>query len=59
VVTSDDPKVVKKYDPLNLPLRTHDEFMDQAREVQFAESTTDNESLAKEYGTPTNPNYPL
>jgi hypothetical protein len=41
---------VKKYDPLKLPLRTHDQFMDQAHEVQFAATATAEESLAKQYG---------
>lgn len=41
---------VKRYDPLDLPLRTHDEFMERAEEVQFAESSAAEERLSKKYG---------
>lgn len=38
------------YDPLHLPIRTHDEFLQQANEVADAATETQSESLAKEYG---------
>jgi hypothetical protein len=41
---------VKCYDPLDLPLRTHDEFLEQARKVQFAESSAAEDRLSKQYG---------
>lgn len=40
----------RKYDPLNLPLRTHEEFMRQAKEVDFAINKAESERLAKFYG---------
>lgn len=47
VLPPDTPPI---YDPAHLPLRTHDEFLDQARQVQLAESDAQNERLAKQYG---------
>ncbi|KAL7277981.1 hypothetical protein ACG7TL_007934 [Trametes sanguinea] len=44
------PDQVQSYDPDALPLRTHDEFIKQAQEVQFARSAAEEERLAKEYG---------
>ncbi|KAF7348742.1 hypothetical protein MVEN_01393300 [Mycena venus] len=41
---------IRTYDPLNLPMRTHDEILDQAREVQFAGGPTEKERLSKQYG---------
>ena len=38
------------YDPANLPQRTHEQFMAQAREVQSAETNAQSERLATEYG---------
>lgn len=38
------------YDPLALPLRTPEQFMMQAREVQFANNDVTREQLAKAYG---------
>ena len=38
------------YDPAELPLRTHDEFLEQARTVQLAESEAHSERLARQYG---------
>ena len=38
------------YDPSNLPLRTHEQFMAQANEVQSAETNAQSERLATEYG---------
>lgn len=38
------------YDPSNLPLRTHDEFISQAREVQSASMDASRDRLAKRYG---------
>lgn len=46
----DDPNAIKKYDVKTLPLRTHEEMMDQARKVQFAQNHTTSEALAKKYG---------
>lgn len=37
-------------DPLDLPLRTHDDFMEQAEEVQSAPTATESKRLAREYG---------
>ncbi|KAF9003708.1 hypothetical protein BDZ89DRAFT_967483 [Hymenopellis radicata] len=45
-----DPSRVKRYDPLNLPLRTEDEFKRQADEVQFASTETRSKELATKYG---------
>ncbi|KAF8828176.1 hypothetical protein HHX47_DHR4000610 [Lentinula edodes] len=44
-----NPTLVKKYDPLNLPLRSHDEMCTQAKEVVF-EAPTRSKELAKQYG---------
>ena len=38
------------YDPTNLPLRTHEQFMEQACEVQSAETTAQSDRLATKYG---------
>lgn len=38
------------YDPLNLPLRTHTEFMKQAEKVQMAPTVTSSNQLATAYG---------
>jgi len=38
------------YDPSNLPMRTHKGFMDEAHQVQFAETSTSEKELAKEFG---------
>ena len=38
------------YDPANLPSRTHEQFMVQAREVQSAKTNAQSERLATEYG---------
>ena len=38
------------YDPANLPLRTHKQFMEQACKVQSAETNAASERLATEYG---------
>lgn len=45
-----DPHAVRTYHPSSLPLRTHDEFMAQAKEVQFAPTDADSERLSKQYG---------
>lgn len=41
---------VKKFDPLQLPRRTHEEMMQHARQVQLAPTTAEAERLAKQYG---------
>lgn len=41
---------IKQYDPAALPVRTHLEFLAQAREVQSAPTNADEDRLAKEYG---------
>ena len=41
---------IKMYDPADLPLRTHSRLLEQAHEVQFAETERDSERLAKTYG---------
>lgn len=46
-----DPERVKKYNPRELPLRTHEEFLRQAREVDESGSN----DLAKEYGVKGSP----
>ena len=38
------------YDPANLPARTHEQFMAQARKVQSADTNATSERLATEYG---------
>ena len=38
------------YNPANLPPRTHEQFMVQAREVQSAKTNAQSEKLATEYG---------
>jgi hypothetical protein len=40
----------KKYDPLHLPLRSHDEILVHAHEDQFTESAAAAECLSKLYG---------
>ncbi|TFK62275.1 hypothetical protein BDN72DRAFT_751543, partial [Pluteus cervinus] len=45
-----DSNAVKVYKPLELPLRTHSEFVQQAHKVQFAATTTESDNLAKQYG---------
>ena len=45
-----DPLAIQTYDPSHLPLRTHADFMKQAKEVQFACTTSDSEHLSKLYG---------
>jgi hypothetical protein len=42
--------VVKHYDPRDLPLRTHNEFMQQADEVDLSETNKDAIRLSREYG---------
>lgn len=44
------PGITPVYDPLNLPPRDHESFMRQAQAVQFAQTGTESERLAKEYG---------
>ena len=38
------------YDPANLPLRTHEQFMTEANEVQSADTNAKSERLATKYG---------
>jgi hypothetical protein len=45
-----DSVSICKYDPSALPLRSHEEFMQEAEEVQNAENTAASERLASEYG---------
>lgn len=45
-----NPSAIPKYNPADLPLRTHDEFLEQAREVQFAPSQAASDRLSKSYG---------
>ncbi|KAG5633490.1 hypothetical protein H0H81_007353, partial [Sphagnurus paluster] len=45
-----DPTLPKRYDPANLPLRTHACWLEQAREVQSATTNTEVDRLAKNYG---------
>jgi hypothetical protein len=45
-----EPRTIKKYNPLSLPLRTHERFMEQGRSVQMALTTRESEDLAKETG---------
>jgi hypothetical protein len=41
---------IQDYDPAALPLRTHDEFKDQAIQVQGARTKKERETLGKKYG---------
>lgn len=41
---------MKTFDPAHLPLRTHSEFLTQAREVQFAATQANSDRLSKKYG---------
>jgi hypothetical protein len=45
-----DPTLVDRYDPAALPLRTHQRYMEQAREVQLAPTEAASNRLAKSYG---------
>ena len=47
-----DPAAIKEYDPINLPMRTHDEIRTRAEEVQsiFKLNKTAAKDLAKFYG---------
>jgi hypothetical protein len=40
----------RRYDPSDLPIRTHERLMEQGREVEMAPSNTDREKLSKRYG---------
>jgi hypothetical protein len=44
------PTDVVQYDPRSLPLRSHDRFMEQAKEVESETSKTRKEELKKKYG---------
>ena len=44
------PTEIRKYDSTNLPLRTHAQFMDHARQAQFADSAAEEERIAKSTG---------
>ena len=44
------PTEIKKYNLVNLPLWTHAEFMDHARQAQFAETAAEEEHIAKSTG---------
>jgi len=39
-----------RYSPSNLPIRTHEELMDQARDIEMAPNNAARERLAKEHG---------
>lgn len=39
-----------QFDPRDLPLRTHTQFLEQAKAVQYATTKTASEDLAKQYG---------
>lgn len=45
-----DPTRIKAYDPHNLPMRSHAQFLEQAQEVQTAATDTEEEHLAQIYG---------
>jgi hypothetical protein len=45
-----DCSAIKKYDPSRLPLRTHAEFLEQGRQVQFASNRTSSDELSKQSG---------
>jgi hypothetical protein len=45
-----DNTATKKYDPSQLPLRTHADFLEQGHQVQFASNGTDFENLSKQFG---------
>ena len=45
-----DPAAIKRYDPNNLPMHTHDEIRTQADRVQNTLNTTAAKPLAKLYG---------
>jgi hypothetical protein len=44
-----DPTAIKYYDPANLPLRTHAEFIAQAEEVQLAPTNAEADRLSRSY----------
>jgi hypothetical protein len=46
----DQEDFVAAYNPEDLPIQTHEEFMRQAREVQFAPTEASSNRLATEYG---------
>ncbi|PPR03564.1 hypothetical protein CVT24_007606 [Panaeolus cyanescens] len=50
VQTKDVPLLGREYRATNLPLRTHDQMMQQAKEVHDAITQTSADNLAKEYG---------
>ncbi|RDB22210.1 hypothetical protein Hypma_010657 [Hypsizygus marmoreus] len=45
-----NPQLPKTYDPANLPLRSHEQFLAHANEVQSASTNVDADRLAKLYG---------
>ena len=45
-----NPAEIKKYDSGKLPLRTHAEFLNHARQAQFTETTAEEERIAKSTG---------
>lgn len=50
VLDTQDPSVVKTFDPTHLPLRAHSEFLTQAHDVQFAATQADSDRLSKKCG---------
>ena len=46
----DDPSTPACYDPSELPIRTHDDFINEAHHVQFSPNTSIANKRAKEYG---------
>jgi hypothetical protein len=41
---------IQKYDPSQLPLRTHADYIEQGRQVQFASNDTEFKKLSKQFG---------
>ena len=50
VLENDDNLEIPIYDPANLPLRTHQQFLEQARHVQLAPSSAEEQRRAKACG---------
>lgn len=45
-----DPDIIRIYNATALPLRTHDQFLAQATEVQSSSTAAESERLSKQYG---------
>ena len=50
ILENEDGSEIPSYDPANLPLRTHNQFLEQARHVQLAPTTAEEQRRSKACG---------